>query len=470
MFRVADAIGTPLVLKLYRAGIVPNRETWDALQSVNSPFVVRLLEVGENDGRAYEVMEYIRGGTLLDWTEEERLPNDLITEVAQQIASGLKDLHDHQVIHRDLKPANVLLRSRSPLRLALADFGLSRYLPEDAVFSRAGHTLLYTAPETFAGHVSPSRDWWSLGMIVRELATGEPPFRGLPDERVMLDLATRPFDVSNVADERLRLLCMGLLIRDPNLRWGAAEVDQWLGGGSPPVFDGSRHNGSPHLGVLELPTPPRQSAMDKLRRWWRSRARFYGLRRWLSFQVPLILAIIGSIFIVNVVLNGWQQAFRQIVNVASPGDEGVNNFLAAMALSLAGYLVLPTVAGAVAGYVILAASGQNRDRTMNARTRRATKYIPLLEDLTWKDHGQQIPTKFARWFVRCHDNRWPIAQSHWEQMVVQFLNSDAVERNLTPKGAMRRAVTVAAAFMVELPSGARCPFCTQEPTAAGEQV
>src|SRR5262249_46512807 len=137
-------------------------------------------------------------------------------------------------IHCVLKPANILLRSRSPLQLALADFGLSRYLPEDAAFSNAGHTLIYTAPETFAGHVSPSRDWWSLGMIVYELATGESPFRGLPDERVMLDLTTRPFDSANVLDERLRQLCMGLLVRAPALRCGAGEVDQWLARGSPP--------------------------------------------------------------------------------------------------------------------------------------------------------------------------------------------------------------------------------------------
>jgi len=218
MLVVTDATGTELVLKLYRAGILPSPDTWAVLHTIDSPHVTRLVDWGDAGGRAFEVMEYVGIDTLCDLIEDTSRDNlgfDTIAEIVRQIAAGLNALHGARVIHRDLKPTNILVRSWSPLELALADFGLSRYLENATVFSAAGHTIAYTAPETFAGHVSPARDWWSLGMIVREMATGEPPFRGLSTEVVMLTLASRAIDCLKVADPRLRLLCRGLLTRNP---------------------------------------------------------------------------------------------------------------------------------------------------------------------------------------------------------------------------------------------------------------
>ncbi|MFI0480904.1 serine/threonine-protein kinase [Actinomadura sp. 9N215] len=264
MLRVRDRAGEELVLKLYRRGITPNREMWETLRGVRSPHIVGLRETGQAAGRAFELMEYLAHGTLRDFindfndgpadfndgsgdfndgsgddsgTARNGISPEEIVEVVRQVAGGLTVLHECRIIHRDLKPENILLRSREPFRLALADFGLSRYVEQTAMFSSAGHTLAYSAPETFAGFVSVMRDWWSLGMIVRELALGEPPFPDLVPEAVMLHLASRPIDVSGVEDERLRLLCRGLLVRDPEDRWGGPEVAEWLSGGSPAVHD-----------------------------------------------------------------------------------------------------------------------------------------------------------------------------------------------------------------------------------------
>jgi WD40 repeat protein len=240
MLLVADAADTNLVLKLYRPGVVPSPETWRALQAIDSPHITSLVDWGEAGGRVYEVLEYIPAGTLADLTDtgpSGPVETKLIVEVIRQVTDGLTALHDARVIHRDLKPANILVRSWSPLELALTDFGLSRYLDHSTIFSNAGHTLAYTAPETFAGHVSPGRDWWSLGMIVRELAMGESPFGELSTEVVMLQLASRPIDCTRITDPRLRLLCQGLLTRDPGMRWGASQVRSWLAGEYPPVAE-----------------------------------------------------------------------------------------------------------------------------------------------------------------------------------------------------------------------------------------
>jgi eukaryotic-like serine/threonine-protein kinase len=155
----------------------------------------------------------------------------------RQVAAGLDMLHRAGIVHRDLKPDNVLVRAEAPLHLVLTDFGLSKAIDSSMKYASYSRTLAYAAPESLAGRVSPALDWWALGMIVRELATGRRPFERL-SERVVLDhLSTRPIDLDQVTDLRVRLLCRGLLIRDPAHRWGHAQVQEWLAGRSPMVVD-----------------------------------------------------------------------------------------------------------------------------------------------------------------------------------------------------------------------------------------
>jgi eukaryotic-like serine/threonine-protein kinase len=96
------------------------------------------------------------------------------------------ELNQAHITHSDLKPGNILLGTRAPLWLALSDFGLSKYLGDASMrFTRRGHTIAYAAPESFSGRFSSAQDWWALGMIVRQLATGEPPFAGLSEQVAM---------------------------------------------------------------------------------------------------------------------------------------------------------------------------------------------------------------------------------------------------------------------------------------------
>src|SRR5262249_48434440 len=147
------------------------------------------------------------------------VPADAATEIAAQLAAGLAALHRAGIVHRDLKPENVLVMSANPLRVAITDFGLSKVLDESVVYASSSRTLAYAPPESLSGQVSPARDWWSLGIIVRELLTGRAPFRGLSETAVVDHLATRPVPADDVPDPRLRLLCQGLLTRDPRRRW-----------------------------------------------------------------------------------------------------------------------------------------------------------------------------------------------------------------------------------------------------------
>lgn len=236
VLRVSDESGHDLVAKVYRSGVRVASGVWDRLRSLESRHVVRMVEAGHSDGRDFELLEYVSGGSLEKPAGAE-LSDLPVTDAVRQVAEALTHLHGAGIVHGDLKPSNILLRSSDPLDLALADFGVSKSLDVTSRFTqRVFGTVAYCSPEYLLGaQVSAPQDWWALGMIVQQLATGRPPFDGLSEHAVRHHLATRPVDVTGVADERLRLLCQGLLVRDPERRWGPSEVRSWLEGASPQV-------------------------------------------------------------------------------------------------------------------------------------------------------------------------------------------------------------------------------------------
>ncbi len=231
LVREHEGNGARYVVKIYRRGYSADREVWEALPRLTSRHVVRVLETGHADGRDYEILEYLPEGNLKALSQGRRVDP---TAAVAQLAEGLKALHDVGIVHRDLKPENVLVRGSE---LVITDFGLSRVLEQSVVFASSSRTLAYAAPESLSGQVSPARDWWSLGMIARELITGRRPFDGLSETVVVDHLATRAIENDDVQDPHLRLLCQGLLTRDPRRRWGYAQVVEWLRGETPAVHE-----------------------------------------------------------------------------------------------------------------------------------------------------------------------------------------------------------------------------------------
>lgn len=252
---VRDAAGGEFVAKVYRSGVRVAPEVWERLRGLDTRHVVRVIETGFSDGRDFEVSEYLSSGSLEDLVGAGAVMSPAaLSGVVSQLTEAVAQLHGAGIVHGDLKPSNVLLRRREPLELALADFGVSKSLDETSRFTqRVFGTLAYAAPEyLFGAEVSGSQDWWAVGAIARQLATGRAPFDGLSEQAVRHHLATRPVDVSDVPDERVRLLCGGLLVRDPGRRWGASEVRGWLGGGTPEVAEESPAPGTEAAGTTGL--------------------------------------------------------------------------------------------------------------------------------------------------------------------------------------------------------------------------
>lgn len=263
--------GDKAVVKLYRRGIQPDFRLLRILGSAVGDTVVQVLDHGVSDGTAFEVLEYIPGGTLEALLRSGPLPKSDIRRIVQQIADALRGIHAQRILHRDLKPENVLVRTTTPLSLALTDFGIASFAAATQHFTSVARTTKYAAPEVLTGVLDAKSDWWSLGMIVLEAASGRHPFDGLSEQVMNHQLATRPIDVRGVFDDDLRLLCRGLLLRDPKRRFGADEVARWLAGDTTlavgPDAEGAATSVRPYrIGKSEASTGP-ELALALARHW-----------------------------------------------------------------------------------------------------------------------------------------------------------------------------------------------------------
>ena len=281
--------GDKAVAKLYRKGIQPDFRLLAILTQAVGHTVVRVLDHGVSDGGAYELLEYIPGGTLEALMEGGPLPKDDIKAVVREIADALAGIHAHGILHRDLKPENVLVRASRPLRLALTDFGIASLSDATQHFTSAARTTKYSAPEVLTGVLDSKSDWWSLGMIVLEAASGKHPFDGLSEQVMNHQLATRPIDVRGVYDDGLRVLCRGLLLRDPARRFGSAEVARWLAGDATLAAPEDREvaNVRPYrFGTTEATSAP-ELALALVKHWHEARrdlARGH-IARWLENEL-----------------------------------------------------------------------------------------------------------------------------------------------------------------------------------------
>ena len=115
-----------------------------ALARLSHPNVITVYEVGTAEDRVFVAMEYVDGGTLTDWLEEERRPWREVVARFVAAGRGLAAAHAAGIVHRDFKPDNVLLRNDG--RVLVTDFGLAR-ATASADGGGVQGTPLYMAPE-----------------------------------------------------------------------------------------------------------------------------------------------------------------------------------------------------------------------------------------------------------------------------------------------------------------------------------
>jgi len=145
------------------------------------PHILPVYDSGEADGLLFYVMPNMEGRSLRELlTRERQLPLHEALRIAREVASALDYAHRSQVIHRDIKPENILLHEDAAL---VADFGIGKAASGGKSVTQTGMavgTPAYMSPEQAGGEtdVDGRSDLYSLGCVLYEMLSGEPPFTG----------------------------------------------------------------------------------------------------------------------------------------------------------------------------------------------------------------------------------------------------------------------------------------------------
>jgi eukaryotic-like serine/threonine-protein kinase len=216
-----------------------------AISALSHPHICGLFDVGEQDGTAYLVMEFLEGETLADRLGKGRIPTEQLLRFAVEIAGALDKAHKQGIIHRDLKPGNVMLTKSG---VKLLDFGLAKLrISADRELSNSLSTLAtqasaapltergtilgtfqYMAPEQLEGKEADARsDIFAFGAVLYEMATGQKAFSGKSQASLIASILERdPPSISSVeplAPPALDRVVKACLAKEPDDRWQTAH-------------------------------------------------------------------------------------------------------------------------------------------------------------------------------------------------------------------------------------------------------
>ena len=196
---------------------------------LNHPYILKILPV-EKKSRPYIVMEYLEGQTLSELLKNVHpLPEPDAVKIASRICTALSYMHQNGVIHRDLKPQNIMLCNDGTIRIM--DFGIARAANARRLtfvgFTPTMGTPDYMAPEQVKGSRGDERtDIYSLGAILYEMTTGEPPFGGDSPYVIMNARVTGDPVAPRKANPKLTPVLEEIILhameRDPKRRYQSA--------------------------------------------------------------------------------------------------------------------------------------------------------------------------------------------------------------------------------------------------------
>jgi formylglycine-generating enzyme required for sulfatase activity/tRNA A-37 threonylcarbamoyl transferase component Bud32 len=198
--------------------------------AIKHPNVCPILDIGEDKGVPFLVMEFIEGTPLSELPEAGRpWPVPRAAALVVKLALAVDGLHQRGLVHRDLKPSNVMLRPNG--EPVLMDFGLARsFTTQSRQLTTIGApvgTPAYMAPEQVRGEgkaIGPTTDVYALGVILYELLTGTLPFAGPPVAvfgQILHAQPEAPTALRPGLDAGLEAACLLALAKEPSQRFSS---------------------------------------------------------------------------------------------------------------------------------------------------------------------------------------------------------------------------------------------------------
>lgn len=259
-----------------------------AVLSLSHDNIVRLLDVGSEDGIHYIVLEHVVGKTLKEIIEANgALPPKTAASYIGQILDAINHAHEHGIIHGDIKPQNVIIMHGGKVKLM--DFGIARKV-DASTKTFAGSNVLgsvhYISPEQALGKdITPLSDIYSAGIMLYEMLTGHVPFDGDTFVSIALKHIQEPMPSPKTAGDNVTQAMSDVILKaaqkDPESRYHDAKSMRR------DVFRALRE---PHRRFVKL-TPELRS--DKWAKFRENKALF-----WTPVIIILILGLmVGTYFV-----------------------------------------------------------------------------------------------------------------------------------------------------------------------------
>jgi eukaryotic-like serine/threonine-protein kinase len=232
-------LGRVVALKMILASQLASEEVVErfhdearAAAAVQHPNITALYDAGQVLGQPYIAIQYIDGPSLAQRLLQGPMQPEAAARTIAAVARAVEHLHSKGIVHRDLKPSNVLLDNQG--QPYVTDFGLVKMLSGDSQKTTTGVILgtpSYMAPEQAAGRsarVGPLTDIYSIGAVLYECLTGQPPFReATPLDTVMRVLEgepVKPRDINPTIPPALEAICLRCLEKAPEHRYPTSDA------------------------------------------------------------------------------------------------------------------------------------------------------------------------------------------------------------------------------------------------------
>ena len=214
----------------------------DILKKLSHPNIVRIYEFYESNNCFYIINEFCAEGELYNYINNSKLTEEQLSVIFYQVFSGLKYLHENNILHRDLKLENILISKKEIdlldnteyFWIQIIDFGTAKIFENDKNENLVVGSPYYIAPEVLNKNYNEKCDTWSVGVILYMFLVGKPPFNGKDNAEIVNSIMTQNYDEKNpkllTRSEEVRDLIKHLLDKDINKRLSAKEAlnHQWF--------------------------------------------------------------------------------------------------------------------------------------------------------------------------------------------------------------------------------------------------